>query len=371
MVPLFGILLFLVAVLRYFRDPGARSGAWVGAAVVLSFLLSLQYGFFLVLLSPILLLALPRANPRRLAEGVAVGGLVAAVLLGPLLVPQKAYIDAQGFERTEKRAKSGAASLTRNWLEPEGEGRLAPVLPRKGKWGQFPGLTVVGLILLGVGLRRGDRRTWALLLLALASIALSTLPRWTIGGWEPYLTLREWVPGLAGIREVRRAGAVATALIPVLAALGLDAIGRRTHPAVPAAFVVAVMLDRWPQPHRLQPAPDPVAFAPLNQALAEHVPDDGAVFILPLQRDDTPTPEADRMVLQAYHGRRMVNGYSSYYPKDYQRLKRLVRQGPSPQAMAALREAGVTHLVGLPSWSAYEGLEVVWAGEEDVLYRLR
>ena len=360
MVPLFGVLLFCRSVLRFAADPGAASGAKVGLALALALLLSAQYGLFLVICAPALALALRPRDPGSHLVGIVAGATVALALAGPVLLGQRRMQQPYALQRTEARAEAGAATFEKNWLNAPQTARFPMPDPahRKGA-GLYPGTLI--LIAAGAGLaaRRRDRRVWAIAATTAGGVALSVLPTVELAGIRPYLWLRDVVPGLALIRETRRAGAIAIALVPVLAGVGLGRIGRRLGPIPGAAVVGLSIAAYWPDPHRLQPAPDHAAWADLHRELVRIVPDDGAVAFLPFVHPDSPTPEADRMVLQADHGLPMVNGYSSYYPESYWSLRQALKRSPTEGGLVLLREAGVTHVIAPPEWMGAT-VEAVW-----------
>lgn len=363
LVPLFGMLLFVGAAVRAARAPTVGAGAAVGAAFALTWSLCLQYGLFTALAAPALLLLAPVTRERLRA--VAVAGAVAAALLAPVLIPQARILAEAGMERSAERAEAGGASLT-TWVTAPVPARLwIPGPPgfakRQGTW---PGTLLLGCVAAGIWARRRDRESLALLAVAGAGFAWSVAPTLEIGGSRPFDALREWVPGLERVREPRRAAALTLALLPVLAAPGLDLLRRRWAWA-PGLVVAVALLNERPEPMPVQPTPrpDPARAA----ALRSEVPPDGAVLFLPFE-DGGPTPEVDRMVAQAEHGARMVNGYSSYYPKSYWAIRRAASPRPQPRLWGMLREAGVTHLVAPPGFLPPDAPVDPVAGD---LFRLR
>ncbi len=378
LVPLFGIAWFFEATLKFGRAPGPRTGALAGFWLAISWLLCLQYGLFLTLVAPLLGLVV-RWRDRGTWTGIGAAAVVGLALLGPVLLPQRAILEAQGFERSEERAERGAFVLENSWLNAPVPPRLHLPGPSNGPGTPiYPGTIPLLLIAVAVGRRtlargRGDLEVASLVVVTVVSVVLSVLPNLGAVGADLYAFLRDWVPGLALIREGKRAGAAAVVLLPVLVGLGLDPLtrARRWWPRAWVLVAVTVAND-WPTPARLQPAPTVAEHRGLVAALRQHVPDDGAVALLPFEDDRSPTPEADRMVLQAGHGRVLVNGYSSYYPKTYWRLRKAFHGGPSSEGLKALIEAGVTHVAAPEGWlgDLPEAVEV-WRGEGSVIYELR
>ncbi|MCA9495240.1 MAG: hypothetical protein KC621_35170, partial [Myxococcales bacterium] len=372
LVPLFGITWFFRAMIRFGRDPGPRTGAEVGGTLALSWLLCLQYGLFLTLVAP-LMAGVVKWRERGTWRGIGVGAVVLVAILAPVLLPQRAILEEHGFERTEERAEKGAFAIQRSWWDAPVEPRLH--IPGPGhRPGSpiYPGTLPLLLVAVALARRGRDREVVSLSVVAGTAMVLSVLPTLPDVGPAAWDWLRDHVPGLALIREGKRAGASTVALLPALVALGLDPIvrHRKAWPAA-IALVAATLVNEFPEPAALQSAPTVAAHRALVDAIVEHVPEDGVLLMLPYTHDASKTPEADRMVLQAGHGRRLVNGYSSYYPPIYWKLRRAFKTGPDAHALQQLREVGVTHLVVPPDWlDRLPGTELVWRGEDEALVRL-
>ncbi len=365
LVPLFGMALLVGAALRAARSPSVRTALEVGGAFALTWLLCLQYGYFTTLVAPVLLLLAPVDRARvRAAAGA---GVVAFLLLAPVLVPQQLVLAEQGMERTAERAEAGGASLAGMWGGAPVPARLWIPGPPATRGGMYPGTLLLACVALGVWARRQDREVRVVTALVVLSVVLSILPTIELGGFRPFELLRAYLPGLERIREPRRAAALAMVLLPVLAALGLDQLARRA-PWLPALVVGLGLLNAWPESMPVQETPDPDP--ELVAALLAEVPDDGAVVFLPFE-DGSRTPEVDRMVVQVAHGRRMVNGYSSYYPKSYWTIKRAAHPRVTPRLWPLLAQAGTTHVVAPPDLlPPGSPVERVRGGDTWVLYAL-
>lgn len=370
LVPLFPMLLFVGACLVAARTADVRWGAAAGVAFALTWATCLQYGFFVTLAAPpLLLLARPERRHLRVVVATVV---VATLLLAPLLIPQQLILRSGGMERSADRAEKGGAG-TGMWLRAPVPPRLGIPAPIAGgeapHGGMYPGTLLLAAAAAGVALRRRDREVLALSAVAALSVAWSALPTVELGEWRPYELVREVVPGLGRIREPRRAAALAIALFPVLASPALTRAGSR-WPAVPALLVLVALLNERPPPMPVQPTP--VIDAGWVALLGAEVPDTGAVLFLPFDDKSSPTPEVDRMIEQTAHGVRMVNGYSSYYPKHYWAIRRASTPQPQPRLWALLRDAGVTHLAARPGvLPADAPVEEVGRSGGRALYRLR
>jgi hypothetical protein len=104
-----------------------------------------------------------------------------------------------------------------------------------------------------------------------------------------------------------------------------------------AALVALVIVDAWPRlelvPVWRTPPPiyEPLAFVP-GAVLAEFPMGDDPAFSTPY------------LYFSLWHWRPMVNGYSGFIPASYTDLQQALESFPSPAALGALRDRGVTHV---------------------------
>lgn len=180
-----------------------------------------------------------------------------------------------------------------------------------------------------------------------------------LAGLELYSTFFTYVPGYDGLRAPARFGMVAAALLAPLAGYALAAIAgwRRFGTTALCAiglvflaegFAVPQVVSRswdsgpryaspWPTLHRLNDGP--LAYRHL---LA--MPDDTVVLELPLGDGAWDL----RFVYYAgLHGKRIVNGYSGYFPDGYRaRAARLSNLWADPDAAwEAVASSGATHVL--------------------------
>ncbi len=133
---------------------------------------------------------------------------------------------------------------------------------------------------------------------------------------------------------------------------GLALSGRRRPLAL--AALLAMMAESASLPLRLERYLGP---SPAAGWLAGRP---GAVLSLPLAEDDT------RVMLDGLaHGRPLVNGYSAFIPRPFDRAMELFGEGVDEQGLRFLRAVGVTHVVspaplGLPEAAELPGQ---WIGE--------
>ncbi len=372
LVPLAGVLATLHALLAFSRRATPRIGLRLGVAFAASYLLCGQYALFLALVAGPAALCLGRRahfTPRGLL-GMLVAAATAAALVVPIVGEQLEVRRTHGFARTARASALGAAA--------PGDFRLAPASPLvpfpgvraaadPNQRALFPGALKLALALAGLafGLRRAETRRFTAFLFALAAgaVVLSVLPG-AEGPPAPYVWLRNRIPGLAQMRSFWRASMLMQIATVLLAAQGIEAVARAARrPRLPAgrhaagALVIAIAaiasVELWPPAPGLSPAPDRQAWRPWLDWIQQHVPPDAALVHLPVPASERVADyeeTARAMLLATEHGRPLVNGYSSYFPRGYTAFARMLRGCPSPEAWSALHSVGLRFLSLRSSW---------------------
>jgi len=209
LVPLWGILWTWTALRNFTRHPGRRSGFGVGAAVGVSFLLSAHQALMLVLLLSASVWLLPFAWRSR---GTWAGGLVAvsvgAAIILPFAIPMRQAAERHGFHRSARTVERLSARPA-DYLAVPGRSLLpTAVRAERPDWRLSAGWIRTGLAVAGlaIGLSRRRWRRWSLFLGANAGLAflLSLGPGLNLGGWCPWWTLADLVPGVDQVRSVFR-----------------------------------------------------------------------------------------------------------------------------------------------------------------------
>ncbi|HEY3567832.1 MAG TPA: hypothetical protein VGP73_07850 [Thermoanaerobaculia bacterium] len=329
-LPLFGTLWALAALIRF-----GEEGGWRPAALaVLAFAAQFLAGEQMALLSlPFLLLAglVALAEQRFRARSIATLGAMAilgALALSPIARTVSSFHEKYGFSRSEEVVAALSAQAQDFTTRPASSRLAFP--PREDSFagdtgGLFPGFLLLGLGAAGawLGWRQGERRIWIACLLACAVggglLALGLNLR--IGDWRPFASLREVVPGLRTLRSPFRAVAVSQAVLAALAALALARLASwRGNTGRILALALGVLAaaenlasagelataprsprTAWTRWLRDQPGKLIVAHVPLPRGL--HVSDYEV--------------ETWRMLAQIDHRRPLMNGYSGYFPSGY------------------------------------------------------
>ncbi len=158
-----------------------------------------------------------------------------------------------------------------------------------------------------------------------------------------YAWLYHWLPPLRGIRNAARFGYLGIVSIAILAGFGTAQLRVRWRPArwLPAAMVTVVLaanLDAWSAPIDYVRAD---AISPINARLAGT---NAVVAYFPFFAPDHVFHNAPYLVESTAHWRPMLNGYSGFIPPSYGEHARALAHFPDANAIAALRQAGVTHV---------------------------
>ena len=195
-------------------------------------------------------------------------------------------------------------------------------------------LTVVALIMHPAVLRAWRARS------ALAFYALATDAMWLLSlGPSPtlmnepliYKAPYAWlmlIPGVDGVRVPARFWVLGTLCLAIAAALAIARITSRwprTQRWLPLAACAFILVEAWPRPMRVIPAPDP---RPIQ------VP-----AVARLEFPVNPAHDAIVLYRAAQHRRPVINGYSGYFAPHYWSLQYLLEQR-DPAILSRLSSMG-------------------------------
>ncbi len=369
-VSVWGVLWTLLALERLRRAAGPWTAVHVAVAFVCTYSLCCYYGLFLALL---LSISLPLMFGRRLRQHrVWLWGSVALVTAGLLLTPivtsqvSVARREAITFPRTWIDRLS---AWPEDYLRTPAAQRIAPSHrsdpQRSYPWPLSPGTLKYGLAAIGVvfalRMRRHRRPALLCLLLSAAAMMLSMGPHLAGCGAVPYETLVRIVPGLAQARNLYRCAIFVQIAVVILATFGVHGLYRQLRRVTPTnrranaiAMLTVFMLgaimagQTWP--------PRPAIYATESAVRSSRwvhwlrQPEQAQVrlafFPLPSGRqaaDHILTTQW--MYSQIWHARPMINGYTTWLPRELARVDAELRTFPSASAVTALQQLGITHCV--------------------------
>lgn len=286
-----------------------------------------------------------RPERRGVATIVLAGGAAAAVvavLTVPYLVLQRDGIIPARSQQT------GFVSLAFIGVLREGPLGMARFFLSRRRDGVplFLGVATMLLALAGVvGHSSGHRRAprGALVAAALAGYVLVLGPNYLRGDGTlvalPYRWLVSVVPGFSAMRVPQRFGAVTSCATVALAGLGLAWLReiarvrgwRRAAEALPAAVVLAAMVEGWPGPVRTLEMPVGATMPAATRWLAAHG-DRGPMIDVPIAENDL-LGQSLAIYRSTAHWLPIANGYAPYVPESFRRVMTAAEHLPAPQAI--------------------------------------
>lgn len=350
----------LWTLIRFFRRP-----TWPRAAAVALFygLQSLSCMYW-ALYAPILLAGAtavlawryrpPRGALVRLAAALVVpGGLVALVAL-----PYVRAARTLGFARA---APDPVAMdryfdvLPQNLLYARALGTAGP----NQNAAHFLGFAAMGLALLALWPRRDrpadgghdgvDGLRPLLVGLVVAGFLLSLGPRIRLGEWDlgpgPYAALHRWAPGFRNVRYPERFSILLILGLAPLVAAGLARLRPRLGSLAVAALGALVLVEHLSIPQFLDELPGGRAIPEAYRWLATR-DDVHVVAEIPATRNRLERFDARPMYYSTAHWKRIVEGFTSYFPPSYNFEKWRLFHFPDPESVAFLERLAWTR-----SWS--------------------
>jgi hypothetical protein len=370
LVPLFGIIYVVIGVDALSQAPSLRRAILLGASFALTYHLCTYYALFLAVAAPIpALVLLGRSLPRwRTWTLLTVSGAVAVALSLPTLWVQRRVSREHDMRRPVSLVQELSARETDYlaapwgpWLYPQVAGIEPRFHIRLSPGALKYALAAAGAIY-GLGRQRTRRWTMFLLALVVAAFLLSLGLNLKIGGWAPYASLMAWLPGFAQARNVFRFAVFVQLGIVLLSVLGLEAITqlagagnaagrpwRRRAPIVAAAMAaIAALAELWPPQQFLCEAPSNDKNVAWLSWLETNTPRQSIIACVPFpQGTGVEDYESTTvwMYWQSFHRRRMVNGYSGFFPPSFLKLKGEMAAFPSEASLTALSQAGADFIV--------------------------
>jgi hypothetical protein len=334
----------LWAVHRTIESGRLLHGLQAGLFVALQMLSSVYYGVFLATLLPLvaglLLLSLPRSQALRAFRALALGGVAAAIICSLYALPYLAASSQVGRRTTDEIVKFSAQP--HDYLVATPDNRIyGDVFEGPPERRLFPGLVAVLLAIVAVFPRPRTRSAVVYLIALVAAFELSL-------GFHGYMYrfLNEHVPVVAGLRVLARFGIFVIAFLAILAAQGYATLHDRVRPSFRRAFAVLVscvlLLEYSVSPLQLVPYEN--TRPPVYEFLARLPPGVVAEFPVP-QKNTVPGPDARYTYMSTFHWKKLVNGYSGYYPPSYLRRLDGLQSFPDASSLEILRRTGVNYVI--------------------------
>ena len=336
--------LCLWALHRTIRFGRLRDGLLTGLFLALQALSSLYYGIFLatfmVPVAAALLIGQRASSIKASIRSLAAGGVLAAVLIVPVILPYLAVRHNVG-ERTVEEITFYSAT-PQNYLAAHPQnvvfGSLTSHLGGQERE-LFMGFLVPLVALVGL---------WPPLSATRIAYALGLILAFEVSlGYNGvlYPWLHDYLLPYRGLRVPARMAMVVGFGLAVLAGFGAARLskmvgggGRRAAPvALALTALVAVEYYSVPFLKRVPSRPSRI-YGALPQDTAN------VLFELPLVRPDIAI-EPLYMYFSTFHWSTLVNGYSGFSPPSYERLHNSLEHFPDSAALAELRRRDVTHIV--------------------------
>jgi hypothetical protein len=326
------------------RTGSPRAYAALAACLALQVLSGIYHGLFLavsICVAAVAAIATGQAtSPRRHLPGVAWLALAAVVFLVYSL-PYRANRQVVGERPLEEIAMYSARPSDFLATPPENV-LYGAVTSQFGKAERFLFPGVLAFALAGIGLLSRRRRViavWVVTLWIATELSLG------LNGLI-YPFLYEHVEVFHGLRAPARAGILILLSIAALAALGVEVmLGhihlRRAQIVVVGALVCGMTVEYYSRVPLVPLAAPPSVYRILQQ----HT--EAVVLELPVARPDAlaPMPEALYMYYSTTHWKKLLNGYSGFYPKTYVLTLEKLRRFPDEASLTFLETSGVTHIV--------------------------
>lgn len=204
----------------------------------------------------------------------------------------------------------------------------------------FPGSIALALALIGVLSRRRATVVWGLVTLGLAvdlCLGMNGLL---------YPLLYDNVSVFRGLRVPARAAILVMLALAILAGLGIELLmttirNARLRTSLLIVLTVGIIVEFQPR-LQLRPVEKPAPTYRFFRNTPEAV-----LLELPVTTSDRlfESHDAAYMYYSTAHWRKLLNGYSGFYPESYFRLLDQLRSFPDPSSLAYLRSTGATHIL--------------------------
>lgn len=172
----------------------------------------------------------------------------------------------------------------------------------------------------------------------------------TFGPLGPYLYLYKYVPGFDGLRVPARFHVFVMFSLAIFAAHGVKRLlsggGIWKTVGAKAALALLVLVEYASMPLPMKTIPIKKEIPEVYRWLATQG-EDFALLELPLSKPDKPpaVTECERLYYSIYHWKKLVNGYSGYFPPLYDELRRRWKELSFDRNIADLQALGVRFII--------------------------
>jgi hypothetical protein len=326
--------------IRFLDRPGAARAAAFAAAGALAALSNMHFAVYVFYAMALWALFDVRFGEGRLGEkakALAIPALVAGAVMIWIFLPYAKSGNQRLLAETLRYANTPFS-----FINPSQDGALWGPWAVDGPGGHwFPGavallMALIGAVAFCAGKTPARRPLAALLLLGL-------LAAWASMGADFWLYryMFDYLPGFSGVRNVNRIAIIWLLAVSIFAAAGmawgLAGLGERARVAVGMALVAMALGESFSPLGEVytHDEEDSRRFAWLAQRPEVH-----NILFLPIDPMETPITYAS-----IYHGKKMVNGYSGYFPPLYRELRSKQDEFPTAEMIKTLRDIKVDHVV--------------------------
>ncbi len=356
-------LFFLVRCLRTGRlGYGLATGASFALQSLACSYYELYFAILLVVTAP-LFLRIPRRIPWK---PLIAGAALAAAIVLPINLIQLSELNRVGTDRPFRQPATWASytqAMPQNWLYGDAFG--LPETRYDDRY--FPGFLPVGLAAMGLGLcyrayrrSRGDesddRPAFILAIATLSGLAFMLAfgeriptPLGKLPG--PFALFVDWVPGLSGTRVPSRFIMFLRLGMALLSAVAVAwGLSRARRRVVVASLAILLPLEHLSTPLPTWTFPTHDSLPPVYARLAEIArTQPGPIVEFPPNPVRLRRGESLWEYMSTFHWLPIVNGFSSYYPAQYDFVVDALLDLPDQQSFEMLRTLGVEYLVFHPA----------------------
>ena len=338
--------LAILALDRLLDSPRTRHalalGGWFGLQALTSVYLLVFSSVAMVAAAAVRPLEWSGARFRQIAPRLLLAASIAIVLLLPFLAVYWRVHEEHGVARTLSDLRLYSAS----WRDYLATGGMLHWPWSRAFWrgnGFFPGVTATALVVaaIGSGVAFRDRRARMWLAIGVVGFCFSFG-----ASFAPYVWLHQVVPLFQSIRAVNRYGQLVLLSVAVLGGFGAAwSLGRlragTRRSAIGLLLLVLVNAEAWRGPLSL------TKFEGIPKEFATLASVPGAVVVcFPFYSFGTEIGGNGRHMLNSTaNWRPLLNGYSGFAPRSFQRHVAGVSRFPDEASVAYLRSVGVTHVV--------------------------